>query len=183
MARLYLVRHGHAAAAYGDDPDPGLSDNGRAQAVDMAVKLAALGPLPILVSPLRRCRETALPLEHRWEVEAVVEDAVAEVPSPEPDGRQRVAWLRRTMKRHWVGVEPALRSWRDQVAARLMQCTENTVVVSHFVAINAAVSVATGDDRVIGFHPNNCSVTVLETTPDGLKLVELGDEAETQVLV
>lgn len=182
MAKLYLVRHGHAAAAYGEDADPGLSESGRAQAVDAAVRLAPLGPLPILVSPLRRCRETALPLEHRWEVEAEVEEAVAEVPSPEPDIAKRVAWLRRVMERHWAGVEPALRGWRDHVAARLLQCTEDTVVFSHFVAINAAVSVATGDDRVISFRPNNCSITVLETTPDGLKLVELGGEAETQVL-
>lgn len=182
MARLHLVRHGHAAAAYGEDSDPGLSENGRAQAVDMAVKLGPLGPMPILVSPMRRTRETALPLEHRWEVEAEVEEAVSEVPSPEPDLRKRTAWLRRTMDRHWAGVEPVLRTWRDLVVERLMQCAEDTVVVSHFVAINAAVSVATGDTRVTCFRPTNCSVTILETTPDGLKLVELGAEGETQVL-
>ena len=56
MATLYLVRHGQAAASWGEDPDPGLNALGHGQAARMA---AALGPMPIMISPLRRTRETA----------------------------------------------------------------------------------------------------------------------------
>ena len=58
----------------GDPAGPeGLDDLGRAQAVQVAATLATKGPLPILVSPLRRCRETAAPLEALWGTAAVVE--------------------------------------------------------------------------------------------------------------
>ena len=54
VSRLILVRHGRAAGGWDDDLDPGLDDLGRAQAEAMADLVAPLGPLPILVSPLRR---------------------------------------------------------------------------------------------------------------------------------
>ncbi len=59
MSRLILVRHGRAAGGWDDDLDPGLDELGRAQAEAMADLVAPRGPLPILVSPMRRCRETA----------------------------------------------------------------------------------------------------------------------------
>ena len=52
----------------------------------MAEVLAPLGPLPVVVSPLRRTRETAAPLLARWSVEPVVEPAVGELTAP-PDPR------------------------------------------------------------------------------------------------
>ena len=76
MAKLYLVRHGQAAAAWDEDPDPGLNDVGQGQAEAMAARMAPLGPLPIVVSPLRRTRETARPLEAAWSVTGAVEPAV-----------------------------------------------------------------------------------------------------------
>ena len=51
----------------------------------MAAALAPLGPLPIVVSPLRRTRETAAALERLWATTAVVDDRVAEIPSPTDD--------------------------------------------------------------------------------------------------
>ena len=49
--------------------DPGLDALGHSQAEAVAQKLASLGPLPILSSPLRRTRETAAPLAKLWNVE------------------------------------------------------------------------------------------------------------------
>ena len=52
----------------------------------------------------------------------------------------------------------------------------DTVVVTHFLAINAVVGAATDDDRVVGFAPAHCSRTVVDLDDDGgLRLVELGD--------
>jgi broad specificity phosphatase PhoE len=182
MPRLYLVRHGHAAAGFGEAADPGLSEAGRGQAVAMAVRLGPHGPLPILVSPLRRTRETALPLEHRWDAEATVEPAIAEIPSPSADPARRIAWLRKVMAQRWADLGDDLQAWRKAAVDRLQAVTADTVVVSHFIAINVAYGAATGDDRVVCFHPDNCSVTVFEATPAGLRLVEKGGEAETKVL-
>jgi len=72
MPRLHLVRHGRAAAGWNVDPDPALDDLGQRQALEVAEKLTRLGPLPVLSSPLRRCRETSQPLAARWGVDVVV---------------------------------------------------------------------------------------------------------------
>ncbi|HZD26542.1 MAG TPA: histidine phosphatase family protein, partial [Alphaproteobacteria bacterium] len=64
---------------------------------------------------------------------------------------------------------------------RLLAVPEDTVVVSHFVAINVAVGHALGDDRVVQFRPDNGSITVLESDGARLSVVELGAEAETTV--
>jgi broad specificity phosphatase PhoE len=55
------------------------------------------------------------------------------------------------------------------------------VVFSHFIAINAAVGHATGDDRVVSFRPANCSITIMETGINTLTLLERGVEAITEV--
>jgi broad specificity phosphatase PhoE len=182
MARLYLVRHGKAGAGFGEDPDPGLDATGRAEADAMARELAPLGPLPIVASPLRRTRETAAPLERLWGTAARIEPRVGEIPSDGIALEARAPWLTGVMTRPWREIDPALRRWRDDVVAALTSLTGDTVVVTHFVAINAAVSVAQGDERVRVFSPANCSVTVLDAADGKLTVVRLGAEGESRVL-
>src|SRR5512144_548678 len=97
MATIRLVRHGQAAAGFSDDHDPGLDEVGVLQAREMSAVLAPLGPLPVVVSPLRRTLETARPLEQAWGVSAAVDRRVAEIPSPTRDLAERGAWLSRAM--------------------------------------------------------------------------------------
>lgn len=184
MTRLYLVRHGRASAGWGADHDPGLDDTGRAQADGAATALAPLGPLPVVTSPLRRTRETAAAFERVWDVEARVDPAVGEIPSPTDDLAAREAWLVGVLAGRWGDVDAGLRRWRDDVAAALRSLDTDTVVVTHYVAINAAVGVATAEDRLVCFHPDNCSVTVLEHDGPGsaLRVVERGAERGTVVL-
>lgn len=179
MARLYLVRHGRAAAGFGESMDPGLDEHGHKQAEAAAARLAPLGPLPILTSPLRRTRETAAPLAARWQAEPAVEHAVAEIPSPGGMTLEgRVAWLRALMGGSWRDVSHELAQWRESVVAALAALPGDTVVFSHYVAINVAVGAALGDDRVVVFSPDNCAVTVFESADGKLTLVEKGHEAQ-----
>ena len=181
-ARVVLVRHGRAAAGWGEDTDPGLDAEGRAQAEHTAEALAPRGPLPILVSPLRRTRETAAPLERRWGTAATVEPAVGEIPSPVDDLARRAEWLRRAMAGGWDELGPELLAWRQGVVDRLLAVTADTVVITHFVAINAAVGAATGDARMVCVRPDHCSLTELEVSGGRLRVVGLGGEAVTEVL-
>jgi broad specificity phosphatase PhoE len=182
VVRLYLVRHGKAAAAFSEAPDPGLDATGAAQAEAMAERLAPLGPLPIVTSPLKRTRETAVPLEQRWRFTARVVPAVGEIPSPMANPPARGEWLRGVMASVWSGQPEELRAWRRNVVDALTALPRPTVVVTHFIAINVAVGVAEGDDRVVGFAPDNCSVTVLDVEDGVLRLVRRGAERATQVL-
>jgi broad specificity phosphatase PhoE len=95
MARLYLIRHARPLASWGEEPDPALDAVGREQAQATAEALAqTLERMPIYTSPLRRCRETAHPLERLWQRKADVFEPIAEIPSPPLDRRRRQQWLR-----------------------------------------------------------------------------------------
>lgn len=181
MARLYLVRHGKASSSWDADLDPGLDAVGREQAEAIAARFGSLRPLALITSPMRRTRETAAPLEGRWHRVARIERAVAEIPSPTHDLAARGAWLRAAMAGTWSDLDPALAAWRAGVGQGLGRIDEDAVIFTHFIAINAAVGLATRDERLVCFHPDNGSVTILETDGDDLRVVELGAQAATEV--
>jgi broad specificity phosphatase PhoE len=189
-----MIRHGKAAAGWDADADPGLDDLGRTQAEAAAddIEKRVGAPLPVLSSPLRRCRETAEPLSGRWGLQPVIEPRVAEVPSPVEDLRARGEWLRSIMAGTWADAVAAgdgkhtaydskLLAWRQSVVDALLELENDTVIFSHFIAINVALGHAVEDPRVICFKPDNGSVTVFETKGSTLSLLEQGREADTKV--
>jgi len=175
LTRLYLVRHGQAAAGWDQDPDPGLSEAGRAQAEAAAVELAPLGPLPIVTSPLRRTRETAAPLAAAWSVEPVVDPAVSEIPSPTDDLAERGEWLMRLFAQPWDDWPDDVQGWRRRIPLTLAALAPDTVVVTHFVLIQQAV----GDPA---FVPDYCSITVVDVADGRITPVERGRARPTRVL-
>jgi broad specificity phosphatase PhoE len=182
MTRLHLIRHGRAAAGWNTDPDPGLDALGLQQATAVAARLLQLGPLPILSSPLRRCRETAAELARAWRVDVGIEPAVAEIPSPEGIAMaDRVDWLREAMSGTWTELGDRYVTYRDQVVSFLGALDTATVVFSHFIAINVAIGSALGDDRLVVRSLDNCSVTVIDVVDGALQLVESGHEADTLI--
>ncbi|MEI9983634.1 MAG: histidine phosphatase family protein [Aliidongia sp.] len=182
MARLYLVRHGKAAAGWGADADPGLDEIGRNQAEQMAQGLVGLGPLPLIASPLRRTRETAAPLERLWSVTAGIEPRIAEIPAPAERLAERAEWLSTVMQQHWSALDTSLRAWRQALLETLAGYRADSVLVSHFIAINVAVGHALGDERVVCFRPENASCTVIETEGMAFRVIERGAEGASRVL-
>jgi broad specificity phosphatase PhoE len=180
-ARLTLIRHAHAAQAWGEHADPGLDARGRAEAEAMAAVVAPNGPLPIVVSPMRRTRETAAPLEARWSTEAAVDEAVGELKGPPGTETDHRRWLAAIMASRYAELDEVLRAFRDRVVERVRAFEEDAVVVTHFLAINAVIGAATGDDRVVCAAPGYCSRTVVEVERGALRLVQLGESAETSV--
>lgn len=173
-----MVRHAEPAALWGSHPDPGLSPLGHRQANAAARYLGALGIQSLITSPLARCRETALALEVTIGIQARVNRGVAEIPVPAEISDHRT-WLMAVMNGNWsdAHVGEVLRAWRQGVATALLSLQRDTIVFSHFVAINAAVSVAMGSDQVTVFKPGHASITVLDATDGVLGVVELGQES------
>ncbi len=176
MTRLLLVRHAAPAGTWGADEDPGLSDLGRQQAAAL-VEAEARWPEAVVSSPMRRARETAAPLARRLGVEVRVEPRIGEVRIPPGVVASGGEWLRDLLGRTWDDAELLTRSWRDEVLGSLRGLTEDTVVVTHFVAINVAVGAATGDARVGCCQPAHGAVTELAVAGDALRLVRLGATA------
>ena len=190
MTRIYMIRHGKAAAGWDGDADPGLNELGRAQAEAVAKKVQALvaTPVPIYSSPLKRCQETAAPLAAAWGVTPQIEAGVGEIPPPLEDLTERTQWLRRVMAGTWEGlyrdavsVESGVdfRGWNDNVVFTLNAFKGEAVVIfSHFIALNAAYSAATGAADVVSFAPENCSLSIFDTDGTSLSLVAQGEETE-----
>ena len=176
MTRVVLVRHARPAAAFDAELDPGLDDTGRRQAGALADQLGARAPLVVVTSPRRRARETAVPLAARWGAVPTVAPAFSEIPSPMREPSARGEWIRTVLGARWSELELELElvRWRVELLEMLRDVRADTVVFTHFVAINTVVGAATGSDRVTSFSPAHASVTEVEVARDALTVVSLG---------
>lgn len=189
MNRVHVIRHGRPAATWGgEDEDPGLDGMGLAQAMTVAREILALPsdqrPTRVVSSPLRRCRETAEPLADALGVEVEIDPRVGEIPTPAALSlAERPEWLRQAFGGRWDQVVGDLDyvGWTNSVAAALCEHA-GAAVFSHFVALNAAVSVATRSAEVLAFRPDHCSRSVFEVDGGRLILIDKGREAQSQVL-
>jgi broad specificity phosphatase PhoE len=178
---IYLVRHGEAAAGWGTHPDPGLSNAGKAQAVAVATELAALNLKNALTSPMQRCQETSHPFSKASGLVATIDPRVTEIPTP--DGiEDRISWLRDLMSGTWQTTPQLVQNWRSTLIDTVLDLPDEAVVFSHFIAINAIVGYLEGSNDVTVFRPTYCSMTSLEISSSGVKLIERGSEATTKVL-
>lgn len=178
---IHLVRHGEAAQRWVEARDPALSERGRAQAEAAAEQLAMASPMTLRTSPLRRAQETAAPLATRWQRPPLIDEAFREVPGPE-DFAARPAWIADLMQAEWSRVDAAVTAWRTRLWEALLALEEDTVIHTHFMVINAAVSSLKQAPRVVVFEPDYCSVTVLARRGTQISLHELGASRTTQVL-
>ena len=191
MTLTFMIRHGKPRSTWGDDladPDPGLDDAGRAQAEAAADALMALPPgerpVRVFASPLRRCRETAEPFARRIGAEVEIDPRFGEIPSPKALSHvERGPWLRAAFTTDWdlVPGDIDYGAWRRSVGAAVIE-RAGAAVFSHFVAINAAISCATGSAAVLNFQPDHASMAVFDVQRGRLVLVDRGREAATQVL-
>lgn len=190
MTKIYMIRHGKAAAGWDGDADPGLDALGRQQSEAVAEKIKGLiaAPVTIYSSPLKRCQETAIPLAQDWGIDPQIETGVGEIPPPVTDLTDRTQWLRRVMAGTWEGlykdevsIESGVdfRGWNKNVLTTLTAMQGEAVVIfSHFIALNAAYCAATGAADVVSFAPANCSLSIFETDGTSLSLIEQGEETE-----
>lgn len=180
---IFLVRHGEAAAAWGQDPDPGLSDLGKEQAMATTEKLLPkLGDaIQVISSPLLRAQETAHPLLKVRQGELVINNAFREIPAPVPLA-DRQTWLRGFMQQSWSEQPEGLLQWRANALAQLQELTTPTVIFSHFLVLNAIVGAIEARPETLVFWPDNASITQLELGSNGeLSLVALGDQMDTVI--
>jgi broad specificity phosphatase PhoE len=186
MTTLYLVRHAKPAAAWGETADAGLDETGHTQARRAAEELLALGrKLPILSSPLKRCRETAKPLAALWNSVVEILPAVAEIPSPPLSAAAKQQWLANGMLGDWSQLQasapigsPDYSVWRNDMLAALRALPGDAVIFSHYIAINVILGAAQNSEKVIVFRPGHASITQVEVTPDAVRVIKLGREAE-----
>ncbi len=184
--RIALVRHGRASAGWDTALDPELDDLGRTQADGVAQKLVSIfgeAEIEIISSPLMRCQQTAIPFAKLVSADVRVCSEVTEIPSPVGiEMSDRVDWLRKVMQGNWADLGENYLEFRDAIIKFVRAIDQNTVIFSHFIAINAIVGSIIQDDRLVIHKLDNCSVTVLQIGSDGaLRIVQGGHEADTLI--
>ncbi|MSX99302.1 MAG: histidine phosphatase family protein [Actinobacteria bacterium] len=184
--RIALVRHGRASAGWDTALDPELDELGRAQAVEVAQKLVSIfgeTDTKVISSPLMRCQQTAKPFAKLVGADVRICSEVAEIPSPLGiEMSDRVDWLRKIMQGKWSDLDQNYVDFKNQIIEFVSAIERDTVVFSHFIAINAVIGSLTNDDRLVIRSLDNCSITVLERDAAGnLRLVQSGHEADTLI--
>lgn len=179
---ILLVRHGEAAAEWGQHEDPGLSALGRQQAGDAARALRhRFAPeWELYSSPKARALETAEPLACALDVEVRVEEAFSEIPAPVPLERRK-AWLRQFMQQQWRGQPDTLWQWRDRMLGCVRELEAPAVIYTHFLVINTVVAAAEQRDETLCFWPDNGSITHLRLDNGRLEVLALGKAMKTVV--
>lgn len=179
---IFLVRHGEAAAGWGESPNPGLSELGRQQAAAAAQQISQclVQHTLLLSSPLQRAVETAVPLARLLRQTVEENEAFREIPSPVPLAL-RQAWLRQFMQQDWAEQSAELTKWRETAMQQLMSLSQPAVVFTHFLVINAVVGKLLDRPQTLCFWPANGSVTRLRLNGRSLELIALGQEMESFV--
>lgn len=99
MTTLFLVRHGLTAQTgqtlYGQTRGISLDGRGRAQAEQLALRLAPLRPTAVYSSPLERCIETVEPMAAARKLTVIVRDGLIEMHAGSWTGKP-LSRLRRT---------------------------------------------------------------------------------------
>ena len=184
--QIALVRHGRASAGWDTAIDPEIDELGRSQANDAAVELNQIfigQQIEIISSPLLRCQQTAEAFAKLRGGELRIANQVAEIPSPiGVEMRDRVDWLRVAMQGTWADLGDDYVAFRNRCVDFVRELNSNTIVFSHFIAINAVVGALLDDDRLVIRKLDNCSITLLERDSAGdLRIAQSGHEADTLI--
>ncbi|MDN0196710.1 histidine phosphatase family protein [Streptomyces sp. S.PNR 29] len=178
MTELLLIRHGlPVAGVY----DPGLSPEGAAQAERLAAWLAREDIDALYVSPFRRARETAAPLERLTGLTATVLDDLREwdtdVSQPYTPPEQINADDPRSValaEGRYEDFVPDLD--RDAFRARALRAMETMLAahpgeriaaVCHGGITNTYLATVLGLPRMFWFHPGYTSVSRVRRMPGG----------------
>lgn len=176
--QILLIRHGKPETGTGD-PDPALSEIGRAQARALAGFLSRCGIVSILSSPLRRAMETAAPTSERLGLDVRVVDGLAEA-DRFGESYQSVEELRRdplTWRSFladpigYLGADPVAfkKAVLESVELALTGGGERAALFTHGLPINVVLAHTLCLEKFTHFVPHYCSISRLS----GLSLSDL----------
>ena len=159
MTDIWLVRHGEAAAGFGEDTDPGLSALGRQQAEHAAALLEEQVGVEaaLLSSPKLRAAQTGEPFATAIGAQLQMDTRFIELPSPSAL-EVRQDWIMQVLRSQWSEWPDTVQMWRQDIVAAIDDMNGPTVVFTHFLVINAVAARISGEDTVMQCVPANGSV-------------------------
>ena len=70
-------------------------------------------------------------------------------------------------------------NWRNNIIKHSLGVSQNTIIFTHFMVINALVSSLLQKSALMYFYPNYVSVTKITFENNEFKSISLGDEKKT----
>ena len=166
--QVIFIRHAEAYNSWGNHPDPGLSDNGKNQSKELInhPELIELDDYSFISSPKLRAIETAKPLSEKFKKELIIENIFTEIPSLniEPDKKQE--WLKNILQMNKNDLPENITKWKDNIISKTKAFSQDSVVFTHFIVINALLSELNSETKLLYFYPDYTSIVKI-TIEDG----------------
>lgn len=82
----------------------------------------------------------------------------------------------------WQQLGQQFVDYKNTIGQFVNNLTHNTVIFSHFIAINAVIGYATNNDQLVVAHLDNASITTFHIdNNNNLTIVDTGNQATTTV--
>jgi probable phosphoglycerate mutase len=180
---IYIVRHGEASISWGGKSDPGLSLQGKSQAIESARELAKFNSqaLQLISSPKKRAMETAEPLGQTLKKPIKIMSEFDEIPSQK--AKKKNQWLRRVAATHSSKLPNYLKDWQNQIIKQLLNIDADSIIFSHFMVINAVYDKLCNPKQFVSLQPSYTSMMHLVKRKDSLCYVSLSNENTSKIIV
>lgn len=164
------MRHGKTGMIWHPDSDLGLNETGTKQACKFAQKFSTKNPTQIICSPLKRARESALPLSAVWKTNIIYDSRIGEVPFPRDCQKSATEWLSDILKSKWSKSNKAIKSWKNNAYRLVHSISEDTIIFTHFLTISAVVSTIKKSDIVNSTNVGNLEIVKLLKTNQSIEI-------------
>jgi broad specificity phosphatase PhoE len=178
---LIFLRHGEAAESWGEHPDPGLSDNGISQSKKLTsnLSLQSLEDFIFVSSPKSRAQMTAAPLIEKYKKNLLIDNIFSEIPSSKVIASEKKEWLKKIMTMNIDMLPQEVSDWRNNIITKTLSYSNNTIIFTHFMVINAIVSGLIERSEILCFYPDYTSITQITLQNNKAINISLGDEKKT----
>ena len=165
---VIFIRHAEASSSWGDHHDPGLSDTGKAQSKKLINRpeLKQLDDYSFISSPKLRAVETARPLAQKFKKELIIENIFTEIPSPNIEPENKQEWLKNILQMNKNDLPENIAKWKDNIISKTKAFSQDSVIFTHFMVINALLSELNSETKLLYFYPDYTSIVKI-TIEDG----------------
>ena len=180
---LIFVRHGEASETWGKHSDPSLSKAGISQSHKLIsnLSLQLLEDFIFISSPKSRAQMTAAPLIKKYKKSLLIDSIFSEIPSSKVIASEKKEWLKKIMTMNVDVLPQDVAEWRDSIISRTLSFSDNTIIFSHFMVINAVVSGLMNRSEIMYFYPGYTSITKITLQNNRAMSISLGDEKKTLI--
>ena len=178
---VFLVRHGEAETQWGNDDDPGLSQNGIDQAQNLSKRFEndLLRKFTFISSPKKRAIMTATPLAKKYDKDLLINKNFAEIPSPNVSIDEKRAWLKNTMHLNIKSLDENVRDWRLNIIDAITNLNSDAIIFSHYMVMNVLKGFIDNSDKILNFHPGYTSVMILKIQNKRISITNIEENKNT----